>query len=114
MTEVKAKVEIDLDGHVACIEDITGSLVNGEVPEILFHLSFEKPVGNCVRFPISIPARNYSQGLLLVSIIEEGKKRVREILADYESGRIRNAAQEEMQKKLEYKVAEYKAMVGLG
>ena len=124
MTKEKTKVELGLDGHMACIEDITGR-IGGEFDvdkpslwrsqdEILVRLSFEKPVGNCLGFVVSLPVMDYRhQGDLLSHIIIKGRKRVREILASYEINCAREKEREVLQGALDQNVSDLKTMVGL-
>ncbi|MBA7644489.1 hypothetical protein ES703_52233 [subsurface metagenome] len=114
--KVATKVVVEILGHKAQIESVSGRLADPPWwPEdrIQVWLDFEKPVGSTLSVGISLPVKSYTQDEFLAAVRREGEHRLNVIQEDNRTKRELRESKEQKQKELDKIACEIKSLVGL-
>lgn len=114
--KMKKKVVVDIFGHKAQIEYISGRLGPPGYKiddQIRVGLLFNEPVGSTAGFGVSLPVKSYTVAEFLEAVRLEGEKRLQAAIEQDQFRREEHKLEKERLDALHEKVEEIKVLIGL-
>lgn len=113
------KVEIEIGGHKAWIENVTAQVAGGILTpwddRLCVWLSFEESVDGILGFPVYLPAlpAAYGKEVFLANVKREGEKALTVMLRQNREARAKRGREEGKQRALDRIAAGVRAAIGL-